>query len=215
MRIDHLVWYCSDLQAGHRMIEAKSDLPPAYGGEHPGEGTANWLMALGPDTYLEILGRDPQQEESAIDPFIRSLSGCGLYHWALSGIDLAALQHRASNAGLIGGGLVSGGRHKPDGSRLSWTCFGLRDHDYGALVPFFIDWRDSDHPARAAPAGARLVRFEVFTPEPRGLQRIYDALGLEFEIKARPEAGLAATLESRRGRIELRSFSPLPRGYVI
>jgi hypothetical protein len=215
MRIDHLVWYCSDLDLGRRMIASKSDWPPAYGGEHPGEGTANWLLGLGPETYLEILGRDPAQQEASLDPAIRSLSGHGLYHWAVSGLDLGILQKRAGKAGLAGSELVSGGRRKPDGSRLSWTCFGLQDHPFGALVPFFIDWRDSDHPARTAPRGAHLARFEVSTPDPGGLQRLYDVLGLEIEIRRLPEAGLAATLEAGRGRIELRSFSPLPRGYII
>ncbi len=215
MQIDHLVWYCADLVKGRDEIAAHLNAAPAYGGEHPGEATANWLLALGPSTYLEILGRDGAQSEASLDPAIRALSGSGLYHWAVSGADLGALQKKARLAGLSGSELVSGGRMMPGGQRLSWTCFGLHSHEFGALVPFFIDWLGSEHPAMSAPPGARLSKFEVFTPRAAELRRLYGLLGLEFAVVERAWPGFSATLESRRGLHVLHSFSPLPPGYVI
>ena len=155
MRIDHLVWYRPDLAEGRRHFETRMDAQPAYGGEHPGEGTANCVLGLGASTYLEILGRDPAQSADRLDPELRPLTGDGLYHWAVGGIDLDLLAERARKAGLDGGALVPGGRKKPDGSWLGWTCFGIRNHGFGAQVPFFIDWMESEHPALAAPQGRR------------------------------------------------------------
>lgn len=215
MRIDHLVWYMPDLDAGRTYFESCMDCAPLYGGEHPGEGTANAVMALGSSTYLEILGRDVQQDAASLDAEVARLTGPGLYHWAVGGADLDALSARAAAAGLSGGSLVPGGRMKPDGSRLEWVCWGLHGHGFGSLVPFFIDWRESEHPARAAPLGGRLAQFEIHTPDAQALARVFAVLGLDIPVKAAATPRAVAVLESGKGRFELSSFAPLPRGYVI
>lgn len=215
MRIDHLVWYTADLAEGRRHFATTMAAEPRYGGEHPGEGTANAILSLGPATYLEILGRDPRQAADALDAEVASLRGQGLYHWAVGGGEPDRLSRRAAAAGLAGGAVVPGGRVKPDGKRLDWRCWGLRDHGFGSLVPFVIDWCDSEHPALSAPRGGNLVGFEVHTPEADRLRRIFDVLELDIPVIAGAEPRMAATLESGRGRMTLTSFSPVPRGYVI
>jgi hypothetical protein len=215
MHIDHLVWYNADLAAGQRHFAAAMDAEPLYGGEHPGEGTANAVLSLGPSTYLEILGRDVKQSADVLDAEVASLTGQGLYHWAVGGFDLERLSRRAARAGLTGGALVPGGRVKPDGKRLDWLCWGLRDHGFGSLVPFFIDWRGSEHPALSAPRGGRIASFQVHTPERDRLAALFDVLELDVPVIAGETPRVVATLESGRGRTVLDSFAPVPRGYVI
>ena len=214
MRIDHLVWYGAGLEAGRSFFAARLDKAPAYGGSHPGEGTANHLSALGPDTYLEILGRDPGQPDARLDPEVAALEGEGLYHWAVGGIAIADLKARAEAAGLAHG-IAAGGRAKPDGTKLAWTFFGVRGHGFGALIPFFIDWHDTPHPARAAPRGGSLVEFTVMSPQAARLQAIYDALGIDVSVREGPEPGFAATIQAAARPLALRSLAPLPHGYVI
>ncbi|WP_373505413.1 VOC family protein [Aestuariivirga sp.] len=216
MRIDHLVWYNADLAQGCNFFAGHMDREPLYGGEHPDEGTANAVMALGGQTYLEILGRDVNQGEQGLDPEVKGLRGSGLYHWAIGGIGLKDLAERAAKAGLEGGALMPGGRVKPDGKWLGWTCWGPRNHRFGSLIPFFIDWMDSEHPAISAPLGGRLARLEVHTPDAEELRRIYAILGLaDIPVKESAEPFVIATIESGKGRVDLRSFAPVPRGYVI
>jgi Glyoxalase-like domain len=215
MWIDHLVWYNHDLAEGCRYFDARMDCPPRYGGEHPGEGTANAVLALGPSTYLEILGRDRGQSASTLDAEVKTLSGSGLYHWAIGGVDLPRMAGKARLAGLGAGPLVPGGRVKPDGSRLGWMCWGVRDHGFGSLVPFFIDWMGSEHPAMQAPPGGRLVSLEVLCPQADELRRLFDVLELAIVVKTSETPGVVAVVESAKGPVELRSFQPVPRGYVI
>src|SRR5205085_4075681 len=99
---------------------------PAYGGVHPGEGTRNALISLSDSTYVEILGRDPAQPETNLDPEIRALTGSGLYHWAAGGVDLGELRQRAIKAGLNGTELVTGGRTLPNGIPIDWKLFFVR-----------------------------------------------------------------------------------------
>ena len=215
MRIDHIVWYDADLARGRAYVAERMDAVPLYGGEHPGEGTANAVLGLGPSTYLEILGRDPNQSGEVLDPEVKGLSGAGIYHWAVGGAKLEEIAERAARAGLEGGPLVPGGRIKPDGKRLDWVCWGLRNHGFGSLVPFFIDWGRSEHPARSAPLGGRLESFKVHAPEAEQLRGIFWILGLDIEVIESAEPAVVAGLRSGKGLTELRSFAPLPRGYVI
>jgi hypothetical protein len=215
MRVDHLVWYCADLAEGERYFAERMDHGSVYGGVHPGEGTANRLLSLSDTTYLEILGRDLAQPETNIGPEVRGLAGHGLYHWAIGGVDLSELRRRASAAGLTGSELVTGGRTLPDGRWLGWKCFGLHNHRFGALVPFFIDWMDSEHPAKTAPRGGCLAAIEVFSPQAEILHDLYGILGLNVTVTKAAAPGVSMTLESSKGRHVLRMFEPVPQGYVI
>jgi len=100
MRIDHLVWYDANLEQGRGYFAERLAAAPAFGGSHPGEGTANYLASLGDDTYLEILGQDPAQADASLDSEIAALAGSGLYHWACGGIPISDLAARAEAAGL-------------------------------------------------------------------------------------------------------------------
>ena len=186
-----------------------------YGGVHPGEGTCNSLLALGDTTYLEILARDPAQSEACLDAEIRSLNGSGLYHWAASGADLAGLRSKAEAGGLDAGELVTGGRTLPNGNWLGWKLLGIRNHGFGALVPFFIDWMNGEHPAQTAPRGGRLVKLEAGSPEPERLRHIYRILNLDIMVTNAAAPSLSAIVECGSGQQVLRMFDPVPRGYVI
>lgn len=215
MRIDHLVWYSADLDQGARYFAERMDCEPVYGGVHPGEGTRNRLMSLAENTYLEIVGTDPAQPATNLDTELRQLAGSGLYHWAAGGLDLEIVRQKARGAGLEGSGIVTGGRSLPNGALLTWKLFGLRNHGLGALVPFFIDWMDSEHPAKMAPRGGRLVKMEVVSPAAERLRAIYGIFDLDISVADGPAPALHATVASRNGQQILRMFDPVPRGYVI
>ncbi len=210
------MWYSPDLETGTSHFAGLLGSAPVFGGVHPGEGTRNSLLSLGPVTYLEVLARDPAQKEAGtFGRELAELESQGLYHWAIAGVDLETLIERARRLSLECGGVISGGRHGPDGGKLSWRLAGLRNHEFGALIPFFIDWGACEHPASRAPSGGRLIAVEIVSPAPQQLLQIFAALGLDFNVVEGPAPRLTAVLEGGSGTHRLNSIDPLPKGFEI
>ena len=145
MRIDHVLYAVSDLDAGATRFEEELDLESVPGGRHPAWGTANRIVPLGPD-YLEIVGvADPIV--AAASEFGRLVLDAGdrLVGWAVATDDLGAVAAR------LGLELERGSRTRPDGVRLAWRLAGLSEAlRSGGALPFFIQW---DGPAELHPGG--------------------------------------------------------------
>jgi hypothetical protein len=215
MNIDHLVWFAPDLAAAETQLAELMGAAPSFGGVHSGEGTRNSLLSLGDATYLEILARDPAQPASNRSGELRDMASQGLYHWAVAGIDLEDVIGRGRRAGAAPGAIDEGGRRLPDGSWLGWRVLGIADHPFGGLVPFFIDWGESRHPARTAPRGGTLSGIEIVHPEPDELEGFLAALGLAFPVARGARPALRARIDSPAGAVVLHSIEPMPGGFRI
>ena len=64
-RLDHICVVAPSLEVGAAYVEAALGVAPEAGRTHPGMGTHNLLLALGPTTYLEVISKDPQARNVA------------------------------------------------------------------------------------------------------------------------------------------------------
>jgi hypothetical protein len=204
--IDHLVYATPDLDTTVRAIADATGVHPSVGGQHPGLGTRNALLALGPRVYLEIVGPDPEQPPPDAPRWfgIDTLEAPRLVTWCAAASDLTALHARAHAAGVPLGAVRDGGRVRPDGVRLAWQVTSPFTVLEEGLVPFFIDWLDSPHPAATAASGLSLVEFTVEHPQPERLRAQYASLALAVPVHAAERRALVATLHGPRGRTTLR-----------
>jgi hypothetical protein len=205
-RIDHLVYATPDLQIGISTIEQTLGVKATPGGQHPGLGTRNALVSLGPTSYLEIIGPDPEQPKpSGPRRFgIDDLKAPRIVRWVVKSNELAAIKAKADNAAVALGAVASGSRKRPDGVVLSWRYTDPATVVADGLVPFFIDWGTSPHPALTAAKGATLVQLRAEHPEAPRVQKMLDVLGLDLIVSQSSAPAIIATIESPRGRVELR-----------
>jgi hypothetical protein len=87
---------------------------------------------------------------------------------------------------------------------LTWRYTDPRTLVADGIVPFFIDWGTTPHPAATAAGGASLVALRAEHPDVESVQRAISALGLSLRVQKGPRAALVAIISSPRGQVELR-----------
>jgi hypothetical protein len=204
--LDHLVFATPSLERTLDDIEAAFGIRPLAGGSHPAWGTRNAIVPLGPTTYLELIGPDPGP---CIDtrPLIFGLSSLTfprLATWAAKNTQLGLLVAKALTRGLRLGLPIPGTRLQADGTTLSWELTDPLQLVEDGLVPFFIDWGASSHPAAAAPAAVAVTDFHAEHPDPEVLRSKLHALGLDLPVHPGAQPRLVATFRTPRGLVTLR-----------
>src|SRR5262245_35127058 len=205
-QIDHLVYATPDLDLGVKTIEKTLGVRATPGGQHPGMGTRNALVALGPTSYLEIIGPDPDQPTPAGPRRfgLDDLKAPRLIGWVAKSHELEAIAAKASAMHIPLGTIIPGSRKRPDGVVLTWRYTDPNVVAADRLVPYFIDWGRSPHPSATAARGATLVQVRAEHPDASTVQKMLDALGLSLHVDKGSAPALIATIDSPRGRVELR-----------
>src|SRR6185295_13315433 len=166
-QVDHLVYTVPDLQQGIESAEKLFGVRATPGGQHPGLGTRNALVALGPSSYLEIIGPDPEQPKPAgrrrfgID----ELRAPRIVGWVAKGAEVDTLAAAAADKGVKLGAVIPGSRRRPDGVVLAWRYTDPAAVLADGLVPYFIDWGTSPHPSATATRGATLISVRAEHPD--------------------------------------------------
>ena len=204
--VDHLLYATPDLQAGIERVERMLGVRATAGGQHQGNGTRNALISLGPEAYLEIIGPDPDQRPPAQPRLfgIDDLEEPRLVTWAARGKALEQLVIEAGRRGVKLGEVIAGSRLRADGVALSWRYTDPRTVVASGLVPFYIDWGTTPHPAATAAQGASLVGVRAEHPDAASVAETLSRLGLDLPVTRGPGAALIATVRSPRGLVELR-----------
>lgn len=144
MRLDHVIYGTTDLDAAAARVEAALGLAVQAGGHHEGQGSHNRIVPLGPG-YLELLAIDDPVEASA-SPIGRVLQEVltrdGLLAYAVFVDDVQRLGlevHTVSRDGLMA------------------SVAGVEEALREPFLPFFVS---SDRP-RTWPPGEGLTWVEV------------------------------------------------------
>ncbi len=132
--IDHLVIAVSDLQAATADYRDLG-FTVVPGGQHPGVGTYNALIAFADGSYIELIGfYEPRDDHRWWAPLQR---GGGLVDFCLQTDDLAGDAQALRLAGVDIGEPEQRNRTRPDGVEIRWT-FALARGPHRGIAPFII-----------------------------------------------------------------------------
>jgi hypothetical protein len=221
--MDHLVFAAPELDDGVRHVESLLGASMQPGGKHQGFGTHNRLLGFGGRSYMEVVSPDPDQPPPDGPRWfgLDALESPRLVTWCVSIRDLRApdgsvavherpvpdletLVASGRAAGIDLGVTRRGMRARPDGSTLRWAMTDPWADRAGGVIPFFIDWGDSPHPAESLAAASRFVDLRVEHPEPARVETWLRALGLDTPVVGAQAPAVIATLETPNGTVELR-----------
>lgn len=201
LEFDHLVAAVADLPTGARELHERTGLAAVPGGRHPGHGTHNAIVPLGPD-YVELVAIESpaEAETSAFGRAVaaRVATGGGLFAICLR---TGGIESVAERLGLE---TASMERETPDGTTLTWKLAGLAEALHRRL-PFFIEWsvEPDRHPGRAAadhrvtPTGIAWVEVPV---DASSLARWVGASKLDLRPVG-PDAPMRAAIDTAVGPI--------------
>jgi len=210
LSVDHFLIACADLAEGCAYLESLFGCCPQVGGAHPGMGTRNALLALENNVYIEVIAPDPQQPGNMpFRNYLYDVSQPSLMWWSIRCENLDALQALAQQCGVEACMRQPGSRTTPDGQELEWDLLLADQPQLGALMPFYIHWRQMElHPSRAAPLAGELLEVE--------LQHRGDSIAglLPSGVNERPqstELGMRAVFKAAGKTVSLQSpdeFAP-------
>lgn len=205
-RVDHIVLATPDVDDTADRLTTRMGVRAVAGGKHPAWGTRNALIALGDHTYLEIIGPDPgSPPQEPPRPFgLETLTIPRIATWAVRGRALERLVTHARGEGVDLGEVQHRTRRRPDGVLLGWVMTDLTAPRADGIIPFFVDWGETPHPATTSPQGGTLIGLSARHPEAGSVRAMLRSLGVGIEVEPGETPELIATLRTRKGEIELR-----------
>lgn len=202
--LDHILWAVQNLEDGAREFAKVTGVTPGGGGSHDGFGTRNTLASLGDRLYFEVISVDPAQDNfRARAEQIGRLTTSELHTFAIRGSNLEPYRDAARSLGLEASDPVAMSRMRADGVKIQWRSIYITDPVWGDMVPFLIDWMDSQHPAETTPAGCSVKEFCALHPNADELRDIYSALNVSMPVKHSLKPGFLLVLDTPNGEVVL------------
>jgi hypothetical protein len=167
--VDHLVIGGSDLYDLERWWKDRAGVAAQRGGSHPGVGTWNSLVGVGPSTYVELIAPDPTRPAPGQPrPFgVDRLRGPSLVTFAVAVSDIERSAEMVAEHGIEPGEIRSMSRIRPDGVVLSWRLAVPPEPVLAGVMPFLIEWApESHHPCDTLVQYLDFVDLILFHPDP-------------------------------------------------
>ena len=177
--LDHLAVVARSVEEGCAYVKEALGVDMPKGGQHPDMGTHNHLMALGPDSYMEVITIDPHAEPPqrlrwfGLDGFDGEPK---LATWLVNTSDIEAAQARAKQAiPALETNSVVQLRRGEHSWKFLLTESGRLPLDGAFPTP--IQWlnRETHVASGMADLGCRLTKLEIASPQADEIKAYLDS----------------------------------------
>jgi hypothetical protein len=203
-RVDHIMVAVDSLERGIELLRVTTGITATFGGVHPGRGTQNALISLGPRSYLELIAPNPADERGpeTVEMYagFRSLTPAG---WAARADDADAISTVFATRGLPVGGATPGSRVTTAGDTIRWKTLAPWPEEVDwSVLPFFIEWVPPTlHPATTTPTGCTLAGILVRAPTADTIRTLLRTADLMVDVEKAETSGLRFELDCPTGRV--------------
>ena len=203
-RLDHLMYGGADLDESIKRFAFLSGVTADRGGSHPGRGTRNALVSLGPGIYLELMAPDPAQSlNGTFGMTFVQIARPQIHTYIVKGEELERIRAKLAEF-KINSEIRDMTRKTLRGDLLRWRLVIPHSNPYGEFIPRFIDWMGTPHPSETSVSGCSLVSFEIGHPEADALMRIMKSLDFEVDAVSRSDAPFfLARMRTPKGNLTL------------
>jgi hypothetical protein len=205
-KIDHIVYCVYDLEESIDYFENEFGIKPIYGGRHLKHGTKNALINLGDQCYLELLTIDKSNEAVTKKRWmgIDLLTQNKITRWAMTSQDLINDKEFLTNYNTEMGELSTGSRMRPDSKELRWEMTLPLSQPEVELVPFLINWSQSEsHPTDGLSVQGRLLELRFTHPNPASLESYFAQLEIDIKINTGKQPSINAIIQGPNGNFEI------------
>ena len=172
---------------------------------------AHFLFTFGVDALFDVCTTYPRYYSEidgelgyTVKVFgIHELEETRLVTWAANGSDLEKLVEDSRRDMIDLGAVTLGSRRQSDGRELTWHFTDPLAARNGGVLPFFIDWGDTRHPASSLERACELLEIRLYHPHAEEAQRRLETLGLELPVEPAGDPHIAATIRSPKGDVDL------------
>ena len=206
LRFDHIAIGCTTLEQGAAYMADKTGLTVPVGGEHTLMGTHNLVMALGVDTFFEVIAINPSTPKPSHHRWFglddTQFPSARPHSWILNSDNLDEDLAKAKSLGINLGSPTTLTR-----GDMTWR-FAVRED--GAIplngaAPMIMEWPEMPaHPAvKMTDLGARIKSIVLRSPHAVILNNLLNTLGdgnMPIEITDSPDTKLTMTLNLNNGR---------------
>jgi hypothetical protein len=203
--LDHILYAGPDRDGMIEDFARLSGVRAGIGGVHPGLGTHNALVSLGPHCYFELIATDPAQDvPGSMGDLFRRYDSPRLFAYMVRASDLEGIRDVLAEQG-IAADLFAASRQTPDGRTLRWRLLMPDDNRFGNCLPKFIDWLDTPLPGGSAVPGCSLIDFHVGHPDAHALSELLGRLDIAIDLAAADRPCLRARLRTPNGVLIMNS----------
>jgi hypothetical protein len=180
--IDHIVLGTSDLDKAIDDFEAMTGVRPLMVVSHNGLGTKSARVAFESCAFLEFLGPDPKQSGNM--PMAQKLAKIpegklvpihyAIYHDKAADFKKTTWSDMGLECDQVT--MIAKDRSQP----WKWDMFFLEGHEEEGLMPFFINWGDSQHAAGRLPIVGTLNKVTVHSSDDKVKKLVQGVKGIEY-----------------------------------
>ena len=163
--LDHIILGVNDIQKGIDQFEELTGVRPVMVFSHNGLGCKSARLSFEESVFVEIIGPDPKQPGAPLHMKLAALPDDEFvpFHYAVRNSRATQLKMKElPDMGFECDHITMYGRQ---GEEIwQWDEVFLCGHNEGGLVPFLIEWGDSEHACAKLPVLGNLEGVTVSAP---------------------------------------------------